>query len=554
MFRKYLLTSMIVSGAIMLVNGQPDSSTATYKKEVLPPAVNSTYQEARPLISGNGKTLFFNRRKHPKNQGGPRDFQDIYVSYYDEQSNSWSVAENIGKTLNDRKRNAVAAINTDGTEGIFFNTYINTKRQPIARSRKTNKGWTEPVPITIQNYVNKSNFADFHLSFRENILLLAVDGDKTRGGQDLYVSFPDGAGGWKKPISLGPVLNTRKQEYAPFLAADGHTLFFCSDGHGGQGGSDIYMSIRLDNSWRKWSKPVNLGPSINTKQEESYFSFTDDMRYIYYSSHDNNESNRDIVRATLSEDFTDINGPVLARLDSVAIKAIMVSGNYTINPKGAQQNFQGVAFEGWPGSQEIATATALEYEQVSARSAEEPAVKEAIVKEAPPSLVSAEEDTASEVVTSDFRPLTASMQLPEEAKKLGEFLVEEFSEQEVLVRRQNDIVEFKIVEGIHYNFNSVGVDSEHLPRLQVIRKVLENQAQLMAVISGHADVIGTPTVNEQVSRMRAAYVESYLKSNGISSDRLSVEGKGANEPIADNNTPANRRKNRRVETILRLKL
>lgn len=553
MLKNFLLASLLFSGVVGLANGQTDSSKATYKKEVLPPAVNTSYQEARPLISGDGKTLFFNRRKHPDNQGGPRDYQDIYVSYYDEASNSWSEAENIGRTLNDRKRNAVASVSTDGTEGIFFNTYMNNKRQPIARSRKTDKGWSEPVPITIQNYVNKSNFADYHLSFSENILLLAVAGEQTRGGQDLYVSFPDGSGGWKTPISLGPMLNTKKSEYAPFLAADGHTLFFCSDGHGGEGGSDIFMSIRLDNSWRKWSKPVNLGPSINTRLEESYFSFTDDMRYIYYSSHDNNETNRDIVRASLSEDFTDLNGPILARLDSVAITSIMLSGNYTINPNGAQQNFQGVAFEGWPGKQEAATQ-ALEYEQASAREAEMQPVAAPAVEEAAPAEASEAEELLAENVSPDFSPLTENTQLPEEARQLGDFLMEEFPDQQLMVRRQNDIVEFKIVEGIHYNFNSVGVASEHVPRLQAISKILENQDQLKAIISGHADIIGTPTVNERVSKMRAAYVESYLKSRGVSSERLSVEGKGANEPLVDNNTPSNRRKNRRVETILRLKL
>ena len=53
---------------------------------------------------------------------------------------------------------------------------------------------------------------------------------------------------WTKPVSLGPNINTPGADFAPFLAPDDRTLYFASDGHGGYGKSDIFYSKRLDDT------------------------------------------------------------------------------------------------------------------------------------------------------------------------------------------------------------------------------------------------------------------------------------------------------------------
>jgi OOP family OmpA-OmpF porin len=71
---------------------------------------------------------------------------------------------------------------------------------------------------------------------------------------------------------------------------------------------------------------------------------------------------------------------------------------------------------------------------------------------------------------------------------------------------------------------------------------------LEAIIAvGHTDWIGTAEYNLKLSQRRAAAVKAYLVSKGVDANRITTEGKGKANPIADNRTAAGRAKNRRVE-------
>ena len=83
---------------------------------------------------------------------------------------------------------------------------------------------------------------------------------------------------------------------SPFIAADGVTLYFSSDRPGGIGENDIWMSKRLDDSWTKWSDPVNLGRPINTEKSEAFFTMDAGGEYAYLTSSDGSVGASDIVR------------------------------------------------------------------------------------------------------------------------------------------------------------------------------------------------------------------------------------------------------------------
>lgn len=551
-----LFTSFFTSVSF-LANAQNEDQDQ-YTKETLPAAVNSQYLEARPLISGDGGSLFFVRRYHPDNIDGVRDYQDIYVSTFDSAQNSWTEAQNIGRVLNDKRRNAIASVNREGTEGIFFNTYKDAKRAPLARSRKTAKGWSLPTPITIQNFINVNEYADYYLSFKHNVMILAIEWDVSHGQQDLYVSFPDGFGNWKEPVNLGPVINSRESDFAPFLGSDGRSLFFSSYGHESIGGSDIFMSIRLDDTWTRWSTPVNLGPGINTNQEESYFSITDDFEYMYYTSYNARQANRDIMRIRLPEDFTAINGPVLVNLDSAAIRNIMLSGNYRVNQLGAQRNFEGISFEGWPASDEVAQAD----EQPAVREEQEQPAASPVASETTPSPVS-EPSTGSATTAvvpaghtaryAGFRPVDEVANLTPEAEELKRYLQQRLRDQRLLVRQEDNSVEFKIVQNLEYNFNSVYVSTDYLSRLRTIGNMLRERNNLKIQLVGHTDDVGSQETNERVARQRVENLEDYFRRRGIEKNRVEVVGAANTEPLTANDTEVNRMKNRRVEVIIALK-
>lgn len=89
------------------------------------------------------------------------------------------------------------------------------------------------------------------------------------------------------------------------------------------------------------------------------------------------------------------------------------------------------------------------------------------------------------------------------------------------------------------------------------RSVLDNFAQSLqqnpsttVTIVGHTDSTGSPTVNEPLSLQRADATRDYLVERGIAANRFQIDGRGAREPVASNDTEAGRARNRRVEIFL----
>ena len=106
---------------------------------------------------------------------------------------------------------------------------------------------------------------------------MAIDRYDAYGGKDIYVIFLQRDNKWTEPLNLGNDINTAHMEYSPYLAADNETLYFSSKGFSGYGGSDIYISRRLDNTWTNWTEPENLGPDINSIGDDVFFNIPDTL-------------------------------------------------------------------------------------------------------------------------------------------------------------------------------------------------------------------------------------------------------------------------------------
>ena len=116
-------------------------------------------------------------------------------------------------------------------------------------------------------------------------MLVSIEEHGNTGKKDLYVSFkiPHTTQKWTTPLSLGENVNTEEDEMTPYLASDNTTLFFSTDGRGGEGGQDVFITTRLDDTWTSWSEPENVGNVVNTAASDAYFVLTNDEESAYFS-------------------------------------------------------------------------------------------------------------------------------------------------------------------------------------------------------------------------------------------------------------------------------
>ncbi len=276
-----------------------------YEKEIslpipLGPGINSQYPERLPIISPDGNTLFFARKYHPQNMGD-ENYDDIWVAQKN-RSGKWSYATNVGSPLNNKDHNFSVAFNPTGDMLYLANDYRSSKKDGLSFSRKKGRVWSNPVTMNIKDLYNDSDFVSYYVSQDGAYLLMAIERKEGFGDRDIYVSFRENEKSWGAPINLGNVINTVGMESGAFLAADGKTLYFSSNGHAGFGGLDMFVSRRLDNTWKNWSTPMNIGKGINTANNEYNYTIPAKGDFAYFAS-DNASGQSDIFKVELPKEM-----------------------------------------------------------------------------------------------------------------------------------------------------------------------------------------------------------------------------------------------------------
>ncbi len=262
------------------------------KPEKLSANVNSRFAERAPMISPDGQILYFARKYHPKNIG-KENGDDIWKSYR-LADGTWSKAVNIGAPLNNKHHNFVIAVNPIGN-------VLYVADEGVARANRKGRTWRKPKAQKIKDFYNRSKFVAYHINVTGDVMLMAVERDDSYGDRDLYVSFLEGEDRWSTPLNLGKKINTVGIESSVFIAADGKTIYFSSNGHEGFGGLDMFMSRRLDETWTNWSAPKNLGNKINSFNNDYNYSIPASGDYAYYSTDDVNGMS-DIFRIKLPKE------------------------------------------------------------------------------------------------------------------------------------------------------------------------------------------------------------------------------------------------------------
>ncbi len=220
--------------------------------------VSSPYHDAAPVISPDGKTLYFFVVNHPSNTYGKDGSQDIWMSKADDKG-VWSAPQHLGSPFNQSKANQVFQVLPDGTLLVRGGRSKNEVGFSLV---SPGGGWTELNIKDIKNMM-KGRFNGATISSDRKHLIIYFSEQTNAVKSDLYLSNDEG-GSWSRPVKLKFSNNT--DEFAPFIGPDDKTLYFASDrlGAGRQGGADLYKTTRLDDTWLNWSPVVNLGKPINT--------------------------------------------------------------------------------------------------------------------------------------------------------------------------------------------------------------------------------------------------------------------------------------------------
>ncbi len=487
--------------------------------------VNSNYVEHGPIISPDGKRLYFSRQYHPDNVGGTEDVEDIWVSELDESTGEWLQAKNLGPPLNNEGPNFVSSISiVEGEEILALGNRYEKKGRIVAGvSLSTREGdeYTAPKPVEIENEYNYSPHSDFFLGPRGQAMILSAERDDSYGGRDLYVSIKQGKT-WGEPLNLGRNINTVGEDESPFLAQDGKTLYFSSNGYNGYGGADIYVSFKLDSTWTNWSDPENLGAGINQEGDDEYFSIPSSGQHIYFSRGEKGK-NTDIYRFKVDEFFVDKESPIIPSVEHLLNQEIFiqVTGNLLNQRTGKPVAGATVVIERLPDGVDIGEVVT---------DPETGTYKVKVRAGARYGIIGTADGFIAQSENFDFNNITSSRIIHKDLKMIP-----------------IDSGETVIFNNIFFDFDRTVLKTASYPELERVLNLLKNKDIESMEISGHTDSTGDEKYNLSLSGRRANSVMNYFLTNGISKSRIEAKAYGEQTPISPNDSAENRRINRRVE-------
>ena len=185
------------------------------------------------------------------------------------------------KALNNKLNNAVIAETVEELDSTRQRLYLISsygverdveKGITMASRSILDTQWVIQKKLPIPSLNIDGKYVSYTLSKDQQVVIISYEGSDSEGEEDLYYSLKE-ADGWSEPEHLGAAVNTPGFEISPFLSLANDTLYFSSNGFKGYGDADIYYSVRKG-KWTNWSKPVNLGKTINTPFFDAYFSIT----------------------------------------------------------------------------------------------------------------------------------------------------------------------------------------------------------------------------------------------------------------------------------------
>ena len=466
--------------------------------------INTTDLEYFPSLSADGHRLIFTRRVD-------RRQEDFYQSELLEDGR-WSKAVPL-PGINTELNEGAQTITADGRYLIFTGCGRSggLGSCDLYYSERMGTGWS--VATNMGAGINTAaSESQPSLSRDGKLLFFTSNRDGGLGKDDLYVAGKLADGRWSTPVNLGPTVNTPENDRYPFWAADNRTLYFTSNGRPGMGGADLFKTA-LDNR-NQWQEPLNLGYPINTPGEETNLFIALDGKTAYFSK--GVKDDIDIYQFTL---------PQSLRHAPATYVAGTVVDKETGEPLAAEVRLQ-------PQDSTSGAVTISQTDQSGTFLTVLPIGRDYGLTVTHPGYLFYSDRFELAGEHSVAEPYKVSIAL----SKVGEAARLSDAEEDGAIVLRNVFFESGSAD-------LLDLSTEELDRLA---DLLTNQDSVGVEIAGHTDDVGTEDANQQLSERRAASVRQYLEQRGIDPTRTRSVGYGESRPVAPNDTEAGRARNRRT--------
>ncbi len=392
--------------------------------------------------------------------------------------------ETLGVMVNTEGDEYVNMLSFDGAQLLFTRKVTVSEgfqKEVLLVSHWDGEQWTEPQLLAFEDFPDDVDPGAAFISADGKKLYLTGCGWSRDSSCDLYVAEWDG-GRWSMPMPLSQSINTRSWESQPCVSSDGRELYFVSR-RGGN--ADIYRSLR--NADGTWGEPQNIGAPVNTPGIEMAPFLHPDGRTLYFSSDKHvGMGGFDLFMSRRGEDGqwqepVNLGFPINTQGDEI---------NFFVAADG-KTAFISSQREGGQGGYDIYTF------------------------ELPEAIRS---DSADYLATVDVVELSP-----------GDALV---------------------LQNIQFEYNSAALTEDSQSGIAMLTAFLKRNPELKVELAGHTDDVGNASYNLKLSSERAEVVRRSLVDNGIDESRLTAKGYGATKPLVPNDSDENRAKNRRTEMIV----
>lgn len=544
--------------------------------------VNTFYHEAAPVISPDGKDLYFFVQNHPENTFGKDNTQDIWVTHKDEKG--WTPAKRLGSPFNQNHTNQVFTVLSDGS--LFIRG--GRGKDEIGFSIVSKGGSQTELKIADFKEMRKGRFYGATMSSDHKHIILYFSEAPQAIKSDLYVSHLQGDGSYSRPVKLK--ITDGNDEFGPFLSPDDKHLFYASDRSdpNKQGGADIYVSERLDDTWNEWSKPVNLKRPVNTAAGDAYF--TVDAQGNVYTSRANSRvdgGNLDIfvlmpkhikvrLTGTVYNEKTKAILPntevklTMSGVDPIVMRSSAAGKFETAFPETDKYTIAASAAGYLPYSESFTVPLINNDTTLQADVYLTPVAKKLYL--AGKALDKKTNNAVNAKVEMVYKPdrrhiplSTNNGQYSQEISKKGWYVLTASAEgylnsaDSIEVDSEEGTVDKDIylqpievglvvkLKNIYFDYDKTTLKPESFVELDKVVEFLTTNERLEIEIGGHTDSQGSDTYNANLSQGRSQAVVDYLASKGIDAARLTAHGYGESKPIDTNDTKEGQANNRRVE-------